>query len=77
MELTPNESRIYEIIIGRTEVGNPPTHEDIRAELYGTRKNTMPAVKRAVNSLESKRLVDVTHSVHRSAEIITPIPDKH
>ena len=71
MELTPNESRIYETIVARTEVGNPPTFEDIRSEHYGTRKNTLATVKRAINSLEEKGLIEVTHSVHRGAEIVT------
>jgi DNA-binding MarR family transcriptional regulator len=76
IELTPNEARVYESIVGRTSVGNPPTHEDLRAEFYGTRKNTLPAIKRAVNTLEAKGLVDVTHSVHRGAEIVSPTQEK-
>ena len=72
MELTPSESRIYESIIAATQVGNPATFEDLRAEHYGTRANTLATVSRAINSLEEKGLVEVTHSVHRAAEIVTP-----
>lgn len=72
MELTPSESRVYETVIANTQVGNPPTFEDIRSEHYGTRPNTLATVARAVNSLEEKGLVEVTHSVHRAAEIVTP-----
>lgn len=72
MELTPSESRIYESIIAATQVGNPATFEDLRAEHYGTRPNTLSAVSRAVNSLEQKGLVEVRHSAQRAAEIVTP-----
>lgn len=72
MELTPSESRIYESIIAATQIGDPATFEDLRSEHYGTRKNTMATVSRAVRSLEAKGLVDVTYSVHRAAEIVTP-----
>lgn len=72
MELTPSESRVYESIIAATQVGNPATFEDLRAEHYGTRANTLPTITRVINALEKKGLVEVRHSAQRAAEVVTP-----
>lgn len=76
MELTPATSRVYQTILNAHNAGQEPTREDLRSTIYGTRRNTLSSVSRAINTLEEQRLVDVRFSTAEGAEVIIPTERK-
>lgn len=73
MELTEAQRRQLVAVLTLWEPSRrPPTREQLRAYLFGPRRNTGASVSRIINALEEKGAVTVTWSATENAEVITP-----